>query len=280
MRVWIKYLLGMVAVVVVLIAAYGEFVVDFRGPRSQLKSENALAAITSTSYGDRDAKVKEARAKYGDRVRAHDSVPAGTVDGKWTITLDGSVLEEGSIVVTLAGMYGILAITSDDATEGIFSFSIVPGRAELSHTTSVKNLRNRFENFPAKFLGFADTDMAVDSCAAPPMSELGFGSIGTLLGMQAQTYCMVHWNATHPSSMLISVTLANGDPWMRPFARWICRSMTLATLRKLTSPDRQPPTYAACVLVDRADRRRPGDAHDTFESVVYEIRDGTLARMN
>ena len=278
MRIWIKYLLGIVAVVV--IAAYGEFVIDFREPRSQLKSENALAAITLTSYGDRDAKIKEARAKYGDRVRADDDVPAGTSDGKWTITVDGSVIEEGRIVVKLAGMYGLFAVASDDSTEGVFSFSIVPGRADLSGTTSVKVLRDRFENLPARFLAFADTDVAVDSCVAPPTSELGFGSIGALLGMQAQTYCMVHWKGTHPSSLLISVTLANGDPWMRPFARWICRSMTLATLRKVASSNRQPPTYAACVLVDRADRRRPGDAHDTFEGVVYEIRDRTLARMN
>ena len=70
MRIWIRYLLGVVAVV--LIAAYGEFVLDVRGPRSELKSELALAAITSTSYGDRNSKAKEARAKYGDRVRTHD----------------------------------------------------------------------------------------------------------------------------------------------------------------------------------------------------------------
>jgi len=266
---------------VVVIAAYGEFVVDFRGPRSQLRSENALAAITSTSYGDRDAKIKEGRAKYGDRVRANDDVPAGTLDGKWTITVEGSVIEEGPIIVKLAGMYGLFAVESDDSTEGnFFSFSIVPGRADLSRSTSVKALQDRFENFPTRFLAFADTDVAVDSCEAPPTSELGFGSIGTLFGMQAQTYCMVHWKGAHPSSMLISVTLARGDPWIRPFARWICRSMTLATLRKLASSNRQPPIYAACVLVDRADRRRPRDAHDTFESVVYEIRNRTLARMN
>ena len=98
MRVWIKYLLAIVAVV--LIAAYGEFVLDFRGQRSQLKSEHALAAITLTSYGDRDARVREARAKYGDRVRVNDDVPAGTMDGKWTITLDGSVMSYARKLVT------------------------------------------------------------------------------------------------------------------------------------------------------------------------------------
>jgi hypothetical protein len=278
MRGWIKYLLGIVALI--LIAAYGEFVTDFRGPRSQLESENTLAAITLTSYGDRDSKVQEARAKYGDRVRAHDDVSAGTLNGKWTITLDGSVIEEGRIVVSLAGMYGLFAVTSGDTVEGLFSFSIVPGRADLSDITSVKALQDRFENFPERFPAFADADLAIDSCAAPPISELGFGPIGALLGMQAQTYCVVHWKGTHPSSMLISVTLANGDPWMRPFVRWICRSMTSAILGKFASPDRKLPTYAACVLVDRADRRRPREARDTFASVVYEIRDRALARIN
>ena len=102
----------------------------------------------------------------------------------------------------------------------------------------------------------------------------------TRLGIHAQTSCVVHWKGPHPSSMLISVTLANGDPWMRPFVRWICRSMTSASLGKLTSTGLQPPTYAACILVDRAERRRPKDAADTFASVVYEIRDRALARMN
>jgi hypothetical protein len=274
MRGWVKFLLGSVAVV--LVAAYAEFVLDFRGPRSQLTSDSALAAITLTSYGDYDAKVKEARARYGDRVHAHQDDSAG----KWTITLDDNIIEEGPIVVKLAGMYGVFAVASGDNADSIFSFSIVPGSVNLSHTTSAEILRDRFENFPARFLTFADTDMAIDACAAPPISELGFGSIGRLLRMQSQTYCVAHWKGTHSSSMLISVTLANGDPWMRLFARRICRVMTSADLGALARLNGPPPAYAACVLVDRPDRRRPRDAHDTFESVVYEVRDGTLARMN
>lgn len=276
MRIWTNVALGLVAMV--SIAAFGEFVLDFRGPRSDLKSDSALAATTLTSYGDRDAKFDAARVQYGDHVQINDSVPAGTVDGKWTITREGSVIEEGRIVVKLAGMYGVFAVASDDTTRGIFPFSIAPGSAKS--IVSVRVLRNRFEDFPSRFLAFADSDVAVDSCADVPISELGFGPIGSVLGMQAQSYCVVYWKGPHPSSMLISVTLANGDPWMRPFARWTCRSMMSITVKKLTTPVRQPPSYAACVLVDRADRRRPGDAHETFKSTVYEIRDGALARMD
>lgn len=278
MRTWPRYLLAIAAVVA--IAAYGEFILDVRGPHSQLRSEQALAAITSTSYADRDARLKEAVAKYGNRAQANDSVPGGTINGKWTITVDGNPVEEGPIIVKLAGMYGLFAVTSDDNIEGIFSFSIVPDSTTLSTTTSVKLLQDRFAELPARFVAFADSDMTIDSCAASPPSELGFGSIGAWLGMQAQTACVVHWNGPHPSSMLISVTLANGDPWMRPFARWICRWLTSANLRKLAASNHQPPTYGACVLVDRADRRRPRDAHDAFKSVVYEIRGNALARMN
>jgi len=279
LRVWTKLLLGLVALV--LAAAYAEFVIDFRGPRSHLKSESALAAITLTSYGDRDTKLSQVRAKYGGRVHAEDSVPAGTSDGKWKIMLGDSVIEEGPIVVKLAGMYGLFAVSSGDTTEGIFSFSIVAGRTDLSRTPSAKSLQDRFANFPARFLTFADADLAVDSCAAPSIAELGFGSIAAVIHLQSQTYCVVHWKGVHStSSMLISVTFASGDPWIRPFARRICREMTAATLTKLTSPDRAPPAYATCVLVDRPDRWRRGDARSTFTSVVYEIRDGAPARMN
>jgi hypothetical protein len=275
MRVWAKLLLGTGAAIVV--AAYAEFVLDIRAPRSGLTNQSALAAVTLTSYGDYSMKVDQTRAKYGDSAHADQDESAG----KWTITLDGSVIEEGRIVVKLAGMYGVFAVASNDTTEGIFPFSILLSNPTLSNAPSVQILLRRFEgSFPARFLAFKDSDRTLDSCAAPQTSELGFGSLGALLRLQSQTSCVAHWKGTRPSSMLISVTLADGDPWMRAFSPWICRTMTAAALKKLASPDRELPTYAACVLVDRADRRRPGDAQDTFKSIVYEIRDGTPARMN
>jgi hypothetical protein len=274
-RLWAKLVLG--TGVAIAVATYAEFVLDFRAPRSNLKIEGALAALTLTSFGDYSTKVGQARAKYGDRVRADQDVSAG----KWTIKLDGSIIEEGRIVVKLAGMYGVFAVAFNETTKGIFPFSIVAGNPTLSNAPSVKILQDRFAgSFPAKFLAFADADRTLDSCQAPQIPELGFGSLGALLRIQSQTFCVVHWKGAHPSSMLISVTLAGGDPWMRPFSLWICRAMTATILRTLASSDRPLPTYAACVLVDRPDRRRPGDAQDTYKSVAYEIRSGTPARMN
>jgi hypothetical protein len=275
MRLGAKLVLG--RCVAKVVATYAEFVLDFWAPRSNLKIEGVLAALTLTSYGDYSTKVDQARAKYGDRVRADQDVSAA----KWTITLDGSIIEEGRIVVKLAGMYGVFAVGFNETTEGIFPFSIVAGDPTLSRAPSVKILQDRFEgSFPAKFLAFADADRALDSCQAPQIPEIGFRSLGAFLRIQSQTFCVVHWKGAHPSSMLITVTLADGDPWMRPFSRWICRAMTTTALRTLTFPDRPLPTYAACVLVDRPDRRRPGDAQDTYKSVAYEIRSGTPARMN
>ena len=83
MKIWIGCLVGMF--LLAFVAAYAEFVLDFRGPRSQIGSEVAIAAITETFYGDRDKKLKEARTKYGDRVVANDSAFGGTTNGKWTI---------------------------------------------------------------------------------------------------------------------------------------------------------------------------------------------------
>jgi hypothetical protein len=264
-----------------MIAAYAEFVLDIRAPRSDLVSESALAALTLTDYGDYSDKSSQVRVKYGDSALTHDD----EVAGKWTITVGSSVIEEGRMTVTMVGMYGVFAVTSGGTIEGVFPFSfvpisLVPGGAPSTHLPSIEILKDRFEGFPTKFLAFNDTDWMLDSCAVPAQSELGFGALGAWLPVRGQTSCVVHWKGTRPSSMLIIVTLANADPWMRPFSRWICRRMTAAAVMKIASPDREPPSYAACILVDRPGRRRPRDAHETFTSVVYEILDGTPARMN
>jgi hypothetical protein len=79
--------------------------------------------------------------------------------------------------------------------------------------------------------------------------------------------------------MLIGVALAPGDPWLRPFARRICRSLTVLALARVAAIDREPaPDYAACVLVDRPDRSGAGE---TLTAYVYEVRrDATLASID
>jgi hypothetical protein len=182
----------------------------------------------------------------------------------------------------LAGMYGLFVVAPGGAAESVFPFSIVAGNTtSSSYKPTVETLRDRFgDSFPAKRATLDDTDTAVDYCSSRPPPELGLGWLATWLRLRAQTFCIVDWNGIGPSSMLVGITLADGDPWMRPFARRICRTLTAAALEELALPREELPRYAACVLVDRADRMRPGDAQDTFKSVVYEVRNGTLARMD
>ena len=76
--------------------------------------------------------------------------------------------------------------------------------------------------------------------------------------------------------MLVTVTQADGDPWMRPFSRRVCRMIAETAVAKLMVADGSPlADYVACVLVDRPTR---ADANELMEVHVYELRrDGTLA---
>jgi len=80
--------------------------------------------------------------------------------------------------------------------------------------------------------------------------------------------------------MLIGVTLMDGDPWVRPFVRWICRRMTGTAVEGIIAAGHVPPDYAACILVDRPARTGPTGSQEAFASDVYEVRNRTLARIN
>ena len=188
---------------------------------------------------------------------------------------------EGDSPKKLAGMYGLFAIRSS-ASESIYPFSIVPGNVgSSSYRPDLDQLRERFgASFPARPDASDDAQTKANSCASRPVSELGFGRITGWLHLRSQTSCVAQWHGARPGAMLISVTLADTDSWMRPFVRRICKTLTMAALEALALPKGEAPIYAACVLVDRPERIRPGDAQDTFKSVVYEVRNGMLARMD
>jgi hypothetical protein len=260
---------------VIAIAAYAEFALDIRAPRSDLRQEGALGASASLSLGEYNKRVEQMHAAYGDRA----SVALDPSTGRMTVSLDGKLIEERSIAREFAGMYGMFVVTTPGAPESIFPFALEPGQIPSSHEPNVARLQSHFEGrMPAKFLAFKDADWTRDSCVSPKASDLGLGGLAALLRLRAETFCVVRWNGKRPSSMLIGVTRADGDPWMRPFARWICRTVTEAALNRF-APDREP-TYAACVLVDRSDRTGPTGAQDAFTATVYEVRNRTLARMD
>jgi hypothetical protein len=276
MKSWSKFTLGAAAAAAVV--AYAEFVLDFRMPTSDLAKEGAFGASAYLSLGQYNNKVAEVRTLYGeDRAK----VALETSTGRVTVTLDGNQIEEWHIARTFAGIYGVFVIKPRGAPESIFPFALEPGQIPFGHEPNVARLRARFEHLlPAKFLAFSDDDWTRDSCMSPSASESGLGEPSDWLRVRSETFCIFRWNGDHPGSMLISVTLAESTLWMRPFVRRICSKLTVAALIKIASYVREPPTYAACVLVDRADRTGPTGAQDAFKSVVYEIRDGTLARID
>ena len=233
--------LALGAAAAIATAGFAEFVLDIRTPRSGLTAAGALAAIISFPTGESDPPKK------------------------------------------LAGMYGLFVVNPHGDVEQLFPFSIVPGNAGSSALRpNFGQLRDRFEvGFPASPKAY-DAGPTENSCAARPAAELGLGRLTALLRLRSQSYCVVRWGGALPGArpgvMLVSITLADADPWMRPFARRICRTLTETALASLGNAPR--PDYAACVLVDRPGRIRPGDAQDTYKTVVYEVRDGTLARMD
>jgi hypothetical protein len=263
--------------VAVTIAAYAELILDIRSQRSDLTAMRALGASAQLSLVEYNKKVEQMQNAYGARV----NVMLETSTGKTTVSLDGRVIEESQTARQFSGMYGVFVVRAHDATESIFPFAFEPGAIPSGHEPNIARLQARFGNaFPAKYLAFNDTDWTRDSCVAPQLSDSWFGSLAALLRLKSATFCIVHWKGPRPNSMLIGVTRADGDPWMRPFARWICRKLTAAALDKLSSPDRERPTYAACILVDRPDRTGPTGAQDAFTSIAYEVQDRTLARLD
>src|SRR6185295_8843516 len=130
-------------------------------------------------------------------------------------------------------------------------------------------------DIPAKLLAFEESDFSFGDCFKLSASDLGLGSIGALLRLKSGRACLVSWKGSKPGSMLVSLTLADGDPWMRPFANRFCRLITASALQKMGLTHRNPPDYGACMLADRPDRI---GVRDMISLRIYEVRpNGVLA---
>jgi hypothetical protein len=230
--------LALGAAAAIVVASYAELVLDILAPRSDRVAASALAAVISFPTGEPDPPKK------------------------------------------LAGMYGLFVVRAGGSGESLFPFSIVPGMvASSEYRPPLDQLWERFgASFPASRDAADDAQKRSNSCVSRPAAELGFGRLTEYLHLRAQASCIVRQVGPGPATMLVSVTIADADPWLRPFVRKICGRLTAAALAAIGSTAR--PDYAACVLVDRPGRIRPGDAQDTFATVVYELRDRALARMD
>ncbi len=71
--------------------------------------------------------------------------------------------------------------------------------------------------------------------------------------------------------MLVSVSVAQGDPWLRPFGRRLCRAITETALAQLDNDGAAMPTFAGCILADRPNRQ---GAKEMLTSFTYSVGPG------
>ena len=273
-----KLLVAVSLVAAVAALLCNELIVDFRAPRSELMQHTALGASAYLSLVEYNKKVTRVKAEYG--ARGHVILDPSA--GKLTVKVGDDVIEESQVERVFASMHGLFVIGARDDVESIFPFDIEPGKIppRFDREPNIGRLQARFgDRVPAKYLAFDNSDWTRGSCALPQVGELGFAQVDKWLGLRAATSCVVHWNGATPRSMLILVLLADADPWMRPFARRICRTTIARAIEKPAVSGDTLPDYAACVLVDRPVRTGPSGAQDAFISVVFEVRSGVLARL-
>jgi len=263
-----------VAVFLVVAAGYGELVRDIRTPRAALHQSHALTTNVLFQTDNLRTAADAMKKKYGP-----DAETMLITNPMRLVTkMNDKVVEETKAPIQFAEAAGLFVIGPSGHLESTFPFQINPRKAPVrgrKAEPSVRFLKSRFgKELPADLLAFDDRDAVTDTCIT--MSSDDLGGVGKLLRFQSGIFCVVYWRGASPGSMLIGVPLAEGDPWMRPFGRRICRWLTTIALARIRANDREPPPdYAACVLVDRPDR---SGAAETLKAHVYEVRrDASLA---
>lgn len=241
--------------------AYAEFVLDLRAPRAAVKISGAFTNNISFSLREFNALSPQLEAQYGERAEISFS------QGKITVELDGKILEERETPYRLAEVLGVLAVTNPNDSRDIFPFLLAPDQ-DLSRIERhlAERMTNRFADaLPQWMLAFTDDDWSIGDC----------GPLGTRVGWFVRalrysggTACTVV-SKSKPVSMRISVSRAEGDPWMRPFSRWICRAITQAALWSARNDPALPaPSYATCVLADRPTIK---EAAESLSTHLYKI---------
>jgi hypothetical protein len=175
------------------------------------------------------------------------------------------------------GALGFIVIGAPGKIASMFPFRLDPQEA-AAHHFSLAKLRDRLSDAKdpriPRLLAFNDAATAEGPCVE--LEPTDAGSVGKLLHLRRGTFCISDWTGVQRGSALIGAVLADGDPWMRPFAGRICRSLTTLALRKIAAVRLRPPNYAACLLADRPTRR-----DDQLTIHVYEVGvAGVLARID
>jgi hypothetical protein len=274
MRLRLRWMIVAGVVAAAAAAAYGELILDIRTPHASLSEIHGITSSVAIPLGDYQEAMKKKYGQDADTVFMTQPPRAITSVG-------GKVVEEDRAPGKFSDARGVFVIGPRGHLESTFPFEIdprAPPAAGSKGQPSAQYLKSRFgKNFPAKYLEFDDRDALMDKCVRISPSDLGW--LGEALRFRSGAFCVVFWKGASPGSMLIGVALADGDPWMRPFTRRVCRWLTATALARVAATDHEPlPDYAACVLVDRPER---SGAAEILQARVYEVRrDGTLAIVN
>jgi hypothetical protein len=272
-----KLAVAATALVAAVVVAYSELVLDILASRSPLTETHAISSSTSILTADYNRAIEDMKKRYGQEAQTSiENHPA-----RFVTRVGGKVVEENNKLGTFSDARGLFVIGPRGQTASIFPFQIDPRRPPkpgIIEGPGVQYLKGRFgEQLPPKYLAFDDRDAVTGECITISTDDVGW--LGRQLRLQSNAFCTVVWKGPSPGSMVIGVTLADGDPWMRPFSRRICRWLTTIAMERITtSPGNPLPNYAACLLVDRPDR---SGAADTLQAHVYEVdHDKILSYVN
>ena len=267
-----KLAVATTALAAVAVVAYGELVLDILAPRSSMAETHAISTSTSILTADYHRAVEKMKKRYGPEAQTSiENNPA-----RFVTRVGDKVVEEDKRPGTFSDARGLFVIGPRGHIASIFPFQIdphQPPKPGMMVGPGVEYLKGRFgEQLPLKYLEFDDRDAVTGECITISTDDVGW--LGQQLRLQSNAFCTVVWKGPSPGSMLIGVALADGDPWMRPFSRRICRWLTTIAMARVTTSQSNPlPNYAACLLVDRPDR---SGAADTLQAHVYEVDHDTI----
>jgi hypothetical protein len=255
------------AIALVGAVGYGEFVRDWRAQRSDQSARQAISVNYSLSLVNYNHLLARMKQEYGERVSTNMDFQSGIIE----VVLDGKVIETHVENKTLSDVYGIFMIGPKDAVNTRFPFDLAADQNLANLDRSVRErLKTHFKQVPGEWFEFGDKDWVIDRCVSLP-TGLGLGVVGDALRLRKGTACVVTWKGSQPGSMLVSVSRADGDPWMRPFTRRICRAITEIALKRFNPGEPDSPKYAACIL---ADRPAYASARKSLTVGVYSIGPG------
>jgi hypothetical protein len=251
-----------------------EFLYDWRTARSDQTARFTLGTTYGLSLVNYNKLLAENKRRYGDRAETNMDLSTGMIQ----VMLDGKVVETRTEEKQLDGVQGIFVIGTEGAISARFPFQI-EFRSDFSNPSRALALllKQHFKKAPREWFEFSDDDWTIDRCTSLS-NGFGLGILGKALDLHDGTACVITWKGQQPGSMLISVGRADGDPWMRPFGRRLCRDIVDAALEQLNPGEASGPNYAACVL---ADRPATVSARKSLIVNVYAVGPhNRLARMN